>query len=170
VVEIQKALDLDRNLPFAHHIFAEIELRRGNAARAIEEASASWRLGGDPRALLRLGQAHVLAGDRKSALAVLAQMEDLSKERFVSPHTIARLATVVDDKERALSWLERSLEVLPPGVLLRSLKRDSLLTRYRSDPRFLQILREAARRAEARRGPSASSRESPRLPAAVGRV
>jgi eukaryotic-like serine/threonine-protein kinase len=150
VAEIQKALELDRNLPFAHHIFAEIELRRGDAPRAIEEASLSWRLGGDPRALLRLGQAHVLAGDRKSARAVLDQMEALSRERFVSPHTIARLAMVVNEKERALTWLERSQAVLPPGALLRSLKRDPLLAPLLPDPRFDKIVREVTRRLEAR--------------------
>ncbi|MGH9886597.1 MAG: TPR end-of-group domain-containing protein, partial [bacterium] len=170
LAEIQKALELDPNLPFAHHIFSEIELRRGNGARTIVEASLAWRLGGDPRALLRLGQGHMLGKDREGALAVLRQMEGLSSDRFVSPYTIARLAAIVGEKERALSWLERATDVLPPGAFLRSLKRDPLLAPLRSHPRFDQVVREVAKRVEARTGPAASSPDSPRLPAAVGRV
>jgi TolB-like protein/Tfp pilus assembly protein PilF len=136
LVQIRKALEIDPELPFAHHIYAEIHLRRGDAAKAIDEASKAWSLGHDPRALLRLGQAYVLAGRKAEAAGLLVQLDALSRERFVSPYVAARLAAVVGEREKAIAYLQEAVRVLPSGALSRSLASDRLLDPLRSDPRF----------------------------------
>jgi DNA-binding SARP family transcriptional activator/TolB-like protein len=92
----------------------------------------------EPALVAGLGHAYALAGRRSEALAKLAELQEASQRRYVSPVALATIATGLGDTDQAFRWLrqavnERSSELLMLGVEPRF---DPL----RSDPRFSRLL------------------------------
>ena len=71
---------------------------------------------------------------------MLQQLEDLSKERYVSPYHIAYVYTGLDEQDKAIDWLERAYEEHTGGVY--GIKGSFLFTSLRSHPRFTALLRK----------------------------
>jgi hypothetical protein len=71
-------------------------------------------------------------------------MESIVKElsesstRYVSPYNIARAYGAVDDKPRALEWLERAYQEHNPDLI--ELTREPSFATLRSDAKFRQLV------------------------------
>jgi serine/threonine-protein kinase len=101
VAECKRALDLEPDFAFGHYVLAGAYLKQKRFDDAIAEADAAWRLGGDPRSLVRVGLAQVAAGRRDQAEKTLATIEELSRKRFVSSQGIATLMLALGHDARA---------------------------------------------------------------------
>ncbi|HWB40634.1 MAG TPA: tetratricopeptide repeat protein [Gemmatimonadales bacterium] len=93
----------------------------------------------DLEALASVGRTHALAGRPEDARAVLARLDSLSAERYVSPYLLAGIAEALDDKRRAFAWLEEA--VADHAGQLVYLNLDPRLDRLRGDRRFARIRR-----------------------------
>jgi hypothetical protein len=80
-----------------------------------------------------------MSGRRTEALAILAELEELSRQQYVPASTMALSWLGLGDHERALEWLEKGYE-----------QRDSFLPHLRMrrafkplnpDPRFQDLMR-----------------------------
>jgi serine/threonine-protein kinase len=94
---------------------------------------------GDLDALASLGRIHALDGRADEALAVLARLDSLSAERYVSPYLLSGIAEALGDRRRAFAWLEEA--VADRAEQLVYLELDPRLDRLRGDRRFNRIRR-----------------------------
>lgn len=86
-----------------------------------------------------LGDAYAAAGYPDEARRILEQLEELSKQRYVSPFLVGRIHTALGKKDEALRWLETAYRERDAWMVL--LKTDPRLDDLRPDPRFKDLLR-----------------------------
>ncbi len=82
---------------------------------------------------------YALAGKRSEAVKILAELEELSKQRYVSPFFIAVVYAGLDEKDAAFEWLEKASA--ERSYWMPSLKVNPQLDSLRDDPRFADLLR-----------------------------
>jgi TolB-like protein len=119
VAECKRALALEPNFAFGHYVLAGAYLKQRRFDDAIAESSAAWKLGGDPRSLVRLGLSQLASGRRDDALRTLASLEELSRQRFVSSYSMATLLNALGRKDEARARLQKAAQELPPGQYQR---------------------------------------------------
>ena len=80
-----------------------------------------------------------MAGKREEAQKNLDELLKLSKQRFVSPASIALIYVALGDKDQAFAWLEKSNELRELNIV--RLNVDPRFDPLRSDPRFTDLVR-----------------------------
>ncbi len=93
----------------------------------------------DVAALAALGRTHALGGRPDDARGVLARLDSLSADRYVSPYLLATIGEALGDSRRAFAWLEEA--VADRASQLVYLAVDPRLERLRGDRRFARIRR-----------------------------
>ena len=107
-----------------------------------ESAIASWRKacelwpGATPIAWL--GEAYAAAGRRDEAYEVLKQLQELSKERHVTPYGVARIYAALRETDETFKWLETAYAQRANWMVL--LKIDPCFDNLRSDTRFRALM------------------------------
>jgi tetratricopeptide (TPR) repeat protein len=92
----------------------------------------------DPILLYSRGMVYAALGKRTEALQIIKQLEDMSGTSQSEAHWIAKVYAALNDKESALTWLERGLAAQALGNFY---KDEPLWDPVRSDPRFTDLLR-----------------------------
>ena len=95
---------------------------------------------GETAWLAQLGEAYGMAGEVGKAREVLLQLEDLSRQRYVSPYHMAYVHTGLGEQDRAIDYLERAYEDRAGAVY--GIKGSFLFTALHSHPRFAALLRK----------------------------
>jgi serine/threonine-protein kinase len=139
VAECRRALDLEPNFPVAHYVLAGAYLRMKHYDDAAREATLAWRLGQNPRSLVRAAFALAKSGRLREARNALAKLEHLSKTRFVSSYSLAALMIATGKNDDVAAALRRAAAEMPPGQYRRMLQEDAALADVRNDPRFLAL-------------------------------
>lgn len=78
------------------------------------------------------------AGRRAGAQKIVAEWEEQSKHRNVSPPGFATVYASQGEREKALAWLEKAYQERSPFLL--NIKTDNAFDNVRSDPRFHDLL------------------------------
>jgi len=86
-----------------------------------------------------LGQVYATAGYRDEALKILDQLQELSKQQYVTPYGIGRIYAALGQKEEAFCWLKTAYDQRAEWMVL--LKVDPVFDDLRSDPRFQDLMR-----------------------------
>jgi serine/threonine protein kinase/tetratricopeptide (TPR) repeat protein len=139
VAECRRALDLEPNFPLAHYVLSGTYLRMNRYDDAAREANLAWRLGQNPRSLVRAAFASAKSGRIDDARNALTRLERLSKTRFVSSYSLAALMIATGRNDDAQAALRRAATEMPPGQYKRMLQEDPALADVRNDPRFLAL-------------------------------
>ncbi len=138
--QLQKSIELDATFFLPWSLLAIVDCQGGRFSEATAEADEGLRLApGLPMARGWAAYVLAMAGRSPEAVAILGQMEDLARQRYVPP--IARVLCYLGlrDYERTLEWLENGYQ-----------QRDSQLPHLRvirtyeplhPDPRFQDLLR-----------------------------
>jgi tetratricopeptide (TPR) repeat protein len=106
---------------------------------AIHEFHRAMDLSGKgPLSVLLVGHAYAVSGKRDEALAVIDQLNELSKQRYFSPYRVALIHAGLDNSDEAFEWLERAYEKSDARLIW--LKVDPALDDLRRDPRFQDLL------------------------------
>jgi eukaryotic-like serine/threonine-protein kinase len=93
---------------------------------------------GNTESLPRLGYAYAVAGRRADAQKVLGQLNEISKQKFVSALGPALIYVGLGEKDAALEWLKKAVDARDVNFLILGPPfREAL----RSDPRFADLLR-----------------------------
>ncbi len=137
---LDRALAVDSSLAGVRYhlgllaeVLGDYELAESHYRGALDRAPAGVE------ALASIGRAHALDGRPDDARAVLAQLDSLSAERYVSPYLLAGIAEALGDTRRAFAWLEEA--VADRAGQLVYLNLDPRLDRLRGDRRFARIRR-----------------------------
>jgi hypothetical protein len=85
-----------------------------------------------------IGHAHALSGDRREADRVIAELQQESARRFVSPFEIALIYVGLGERERAFEWLDTAYRERSDSLIY--LKVDPRLDPIRSDRRFGELV------------------------------
>jgi serine/threonine-protein kinase len=88
----------------------------------------------------QLGQVYGIMGDEASARGVLRQIQDLARERYVSPYYFAYVHTGLGEYDRAMDYLEQAFADRAGAVY--GIKGSFLFTALHSHPRFTALLRK----------------------------
>jgi serine/threonine-protein kinase len=88
----------------------------------------------------QLGQAYAMSGRTADAREMLRHLEQLSRERYVSPYHMAYIYTGLGELDRAMDFVERAYEERAGSVF--GIKGSFLFTTLHSHPRFQALLRK----------------------------
>ena len=148
--QIRKTLELDPNNAFAHSILGWCLIAKGNKAEARSEFEKATTLDDLPWYVSSVGYACGVSGDRAKAEQVLRDLEELAKQRYVSPANRAAVYLGLGEKEQALDWLEKAYEDRDP--IFWWINGDQLYDGLRSAPRFEALVQKVDRtKAESRK-------------------
>ena len=137
--QILYAIDLDRNYWFSHLMAAGVYRQRKKYDKAIEEALLAKKLSPDQTwSDASLSSIYVNAGKPEEARAILDQLLLRSKSRFVPPYHIAMVYNNLEDKEKALEYLEKAYAIHDAKM---TFMKTMPWKNVQDDPRFKDILR-----------------------------
>lgn len=106
----------------------------GRADEAIAGYEKILRLPDGEPALRWIGYAYAVAGNREKALENVARLEAVGLEHSISPCHLAAVYAALNEPDKAIHYLETSLEMRDPWMLWTA--ADPRLDNLRSDPRF----------------------------------
>jgi adenylate cyclase len=141
--QIRKTVELDPNNAFAHSILGWCLIAKGNQAEARAEFEKATTLDDLPWYVSSLGYACAAKGDRAKAEQILQDLEQLSKQRYVSPANRAAVYLGLGEKEKALNWLEKAYEDRDP--IFWWIDGDQLYDSVRNEPRFQSLVQKINR-------------------------
>lgn len=139
IEQFRKALDMDHNfLP-----------SRSNLGRAYEQAGmfseaeaqfikARQITGESVDALAALGHTYAMSANPGAALEVLAQLTELSAQRYVSPYDVALIRAALGEIDEAFRWLEKAYDERVEWMIYTNV--DPRLDPLRADARFSDLI------------------------------
>ena len=87
----------------------------------------------DPLLIYSTGVVYAAEGKRAEALQVIKELQEMSGSGLDQAHWIAKIYATLNEKEQALTWLERGLAM---GAIGAFYKDDPVWDPIHSDPRF----------------------------------
>ena len=146
----QRASQVDPTLWIIRWQMGFTRVLLGQPSQAVPELEAALKLLSPDRpvaVLAPLGQAYGLAGRRADALKILAEMEQTSKKRYVSPYYLAAVYSGLGRMDEAFRLVDQAFEQRTPSLIYCT-QYDSNSVALRRDPRwkpFIARLREKVR-------------------------
>ncbi len=131
--------ELDGENWMAHLFSTSAYIEKGMYAEAIAEGRRTNQIQPHSRSFSYLGYALAKSGNREAARTELAKMLELSKDRWISPYSVALVYLGLDDREQTLTWLERGLKERDPRMVF--LQVEPKWKPLRGEPRFQNLLR-----------------------------
>jgi tetratricopeptide (TPR) repeat protein len=141
IAQERKVLELDPNFIDAYYFRGIAYLKKSmykeskaDLERGVAIASAS------EVALTGLGYGYAVTGRRAEAHRVLDKLNELSKQKYVSPIWRVKIYAGLVEKDKAFEWLEKAYEdhsIVSVGYI----KTNPMFDPLRADPRFADLLR-----------------------------
>lgn len=139
IEQCQKALEIDTAFPGAHRTLGLIYLRQSKFQESIEELrKAVDYSGGSVIYLAELAYAYASAGNQGEAQKILEELQERSKDKYVSHYSYAIIYAALGDTDQAFSSLEKAFD--EKSSMIAWIKVDPSLDSLRSDPRFSTLL------------------------------
>ena len=140
IAQFQKALELHPNdSTLLYHLgWAYVYSRAYD--KGIEAIETSLAIeGGDPQLSPDLAYIDGLTGKKDEARQILGRVLDLARTYSVQPGLIALIYIGLDEREQALTWLEKSYR--QHSAMMAWLKVDPRFDPVRQEPRFQDLMR-----------------------------
>jgi DNA-binding winged helix-turn-helix (wHTH) protein/tetratricopeptide (TPR) repeat protein len=139
VEQCRRTIEMDPNFAVAHWHLALACEQKGLFDDAIAEfQTASTLSGGSPLMKASLGHAYAKANRKEEATRILAELNELSKQRYVSSYERAAISVALGDERQAFQWLEKAFE--EHSFHMVYLKVWPQFSAIRSNPRFQQLV------------------------------
>jgi eukaryotic-like serine/threonine-protein kinase len=138
IAQSQKTLGLDSTFHRAHYWLGLSYEQLSRPADAIRELEKTVTL--SPISLYdgALGHAYAVAGQRESALRVLAELQARSDSSYVSPFDIATIYAGLGDQSKTFEYLEKAYQGRVPYLVYLAV--DPHFDDFRADPRFRDLV------------------------------
>jgi serine/threonine-protein kinase len=136
-----RLIALDPEYCRGHSIVGWAHLKLGRPAEGLAALERAASLSPDVTMFrAQLGQAYAMTGAAGKALAVLDELNQLAREKYVSPYHFAYVHTGFGEHDAAIDWLERAYEQRAGAVY--GIKGSFLFADLRGHPRFVALLRK----------------------------
>lgn len=132
LAQLLRTAEMDPNFVGTHLYLGWVYEQKRMYAEAITTFHKSVELSTSPLMLASLGHAYAIAGRRGEAQKILVQLDNLSKERYVSAYDRAAIYVGLGDSEQALAWLERAYQ-----------EHSQFMIYINTDPRFDSVRNKA---------------------------
>lgn len=139
LLQVRQVIDRDPTFARAYLNLGEILLEQGKTDEAIKAYKNIKELAQDPLADMALGHAYGVAGNRKEAEKVVADLEERVRRKEVSSFLPAVVYAGLNDKDKAFYWLERAYQERSNWLTL--IKVGRRLKTLRGDPRFDDLMK-----------------------------
>lgn len=137
--EIDALIEFDPEFWGGHWARGHIYNQHGMYKKGIDEFQKAIELeGGHSLPMAALGYTFAIAGMPDQARRVIAELEDLSKEVYVSPFHVATIYAGLNEADLMFEWLERAYQVRARSLAWLHVTRE--LEPYRNDARYQDLL------------------------------
>jgi serine/threonine protein kinase/Tfp pilus assembly protein PilF len=141
IAHLRKTLEMDPHFTIAH-LFSALTYTQqemyGEAIEAIETAN-DLTGGKDTLIVSQLGTLHALIGDRSKAESILTELNERSRNKYVSPFWIALIHAGLGNLDNTFEWLEKAFN--ERDHWMETCKVLPLLDPLRDDPRFRDLMK-----------------------------
>jgi len=138
LVALRKGLEIDPTHYVSYLRKGLVCLQKNLPNEAIDAMlQAVTHSGGSTEAWAGLAQAHAVTGDKLAMERIVKELGE-SSDRYVSPYNIARAYGAIDDRQRALEWLERAYREHNPDLI--ELTREPSFAGLHSDAKFRELV------------------------------
>jgi tetratricopeptide (TPR) repeat protein len=139
IAQLHKTLEMEPTFIASHIHLGRAYEQRGMFSEAEKQFVEARQIAGESiDSLAALGHSYAMSGNTDAALDVLAELTELSKERYVSPYDIALIHTALRSTEEAFSFLERAYDECAEWMIYMNV--DPRLDPIRRDARFLNLI------------------------------
>src|SRR6267378_2635439 len=139
----RNTVELDPNFAAAHLLLGQSYVQMGLHKQGLAELEKAASLSGNsPLYLAQVGVAYASARRKTEALRIIAQLQRVPSERYVSPYGLAQIYAALNDKEQTFKWLQTAYD--DHAVWMSYVAVDPIFDRFRSDQRFQDLLRRLA--------------------------
>ena len=138
---LRKIMDQDPGYPLTYYVLGSVYLAQGKTKEAIAASAKGRQVGGNDWITETLAAAYAADGNRPAAQEILNELDSRSKQGgYVSAYYLAYVYLALNDRDRALSALEKDYQQRSPNMTY--LKLDPALDRLRNEPRYQVLLRK----------------------------
>jgi len=138
IEEVQKALEMERDYKPALYLLGRAYERCGQVDQAIEVFKKIFALSNSPMFLGALGHAYAVSGEHRLACKVLKELQELSKQYYVSAYSQAIIHLALGDENHTLDCLEKAYH--DRCEMMTWLRIDPCFDRIRHNPHFTNML------------------------------
>jgi TolB-like protein/Flp pilus assembly protein TadD len=139
IEQFHKALDMDPNfLPSRIHLGRAYEQAAMFSEAEAQFINARQITGESIDALAALGHTYAMSANPGAALDVLAQLTELSNQRYVSPYDVALIHAALSEIDEAFRWLEKGYDERVEWMIYANV--DPRLDPLRADARFSDLI------------------------------
>jgi eukaryotic-like serine/threonine-protein kinase len=139
IQQYKRMLSIDDDFHWTHFFMGSAYREQKRYREAISEFRQALKLVKDePVIICDLIYTYAVAGQKEKASTLLAKLQKMASQVYVSPYDLAVAHLGMGDKETALDLLEKSEQARDDGVLM--IKIDPALDDLRSHPRFQALL------------------------------
>jgi len=141
IEQLRKTIELDPNYVSAHDALGMAYVQKSMYKEGIAEFEKGLAISpNNPGPLSRLGYTYAVSGKRAEAQNVLGRLNQLSRQKYVSPGLIAFVYAGLRDKDQAFESLQKAYVDKSVGSST-SVNVSPVWDPLRSDPRFADLLR-----------------------------
>ena len=139
ITACQKVLELDPTFFAVRRYLGQAYAQKGKYDQAISEfQKAVVSSGGSPLIRAELGHTLAIAGKKEEAQKIVAELKQLSTQRYISPYHIALVYSGLGDRDATLDSLEQALQNRTDYMVF--LKVDPRFDWLHKDPRFTSLM------------------------------
>jgi TolB-like protein/Flp pilus assembly protein TadD len=141
IASLRATLAKDPGFPLAHLWLGRAYEEKGMFAEALAEFEQTQKaLPGWPVATAAIGWAYGMSGHPAEARRALAQLESLSKKRYVTAYAIALIYASLNNTDQAFRFLNKGVKERTNWMVWTA--TDPRWNSIRSDARFPELLRQ----------------------------
>jgi len=133
-------LKIEPNYAIGRHVHGINLIMLHRLPEAIAELEKARAIESSPRVLAALSYAYGRAGDQVKAQAILAELNELAKRRYVSPFSIAVASLGSRDTNKVMDLLEAAYNERSDTMAILNVY--PLLESIRKEPRFVELLKK----------------------------
>src|SRR5262245_41350437 len=139
IEQLLKALELDPYSALGHWSLGQAYRQSGRYEGAFGELRKALQLSGQsPLVLAALGHTYAVSGQVEEARQIIAELQALARQRYVSPYEIATIFAGLGEQDQSFEWLARACEERAGRLFF--LRVDPYWDNLRPNPRFADLL------------------------------
>jgi len=134
---LREVLKIEPNYAVAHHVLGINLIKQARIDEAIAEQETAKRLESEPRVIAALGNAYALKGNKEKARELMAELDKIAAQKYVSQFSRALILIGLGENSAALDCLEKSFAERSDTMAIIGVH--PLLDSLRNDPRFIEL-------------------------------